>query len=147
MLRSTPEFSGTQWQALIPLHRTLLHEHHDFFLASQHPSASAALRLLAEKYAMPARMWRHGIHSLLDLLRQQLPGLGLAVRPADRSWSLKTLGIHMALGSLECLGICFCLRFFSLVVLILCDSLLCDSFLCDLCVSTSSLLYYPPTPT
>jgi hypothetical protein len=29
--------SDEQWQALIALHRTLLHEHHDFFLASQHP--------------------------------------------------------------------------------------------------------------
>ncbi|UZP43647.1 hypothetical protein NXS19_011459 [Fusarium pseudograminearum] len=62
-----------QWQALIALHRTLLHEHHDFFLASQHPSASPALRRLASKYAMPARMWRHGIHSFLELLRHRLP--------------------------------------------------------------------------
>ncbi|CAG1979825.1 unnamed protein product, partial [Fusarium graminearum] len=49
------------------------HEHHDFFLASQHPSASPALRRLASKYAMPARMWRHGIHSFLELLRHRLP--------------------------------------------------------------------------
>ncbi|KAF6812315.1 hypothetical protein CSOJ01_05185 [Colletotrichum sojae] len=62
-----------QWKALIALHRTLLHEHHDFFLASQHPSASPALRRLASKYAMPARMWRHGIHSFLELLRHRLP--------------------------------------------------------------------------
>ncbi|OIW33054.1 hypothetical protein CONLIGDRAFT_162006 [Coniochaeta ligniaria NRRL 30616] len=62
-----------QWQALIALHRTLLHEHHDFFLASQHPSASPALRRLASQYAMPARMWRHGIHSFLELLRKRLP--------------------------------------------------------------------------
>jgi hypothetical protein len=61
------------WQALIALHRTLLHEHHDFFLASQHPSASPALRRLAAKYTMPARMWKHGIHSFLELLRQKLP--------------------------------------------------------------------------
>jgi hypothetical protein len=61
-----------EWQALIALHRTLLHEHHDFFLASQHPSASPALRQLAAKYAMPARMWRHRIHSLLELLRHKL---------------------------------------------------------------------------
>lgn len=61
------------WQALIALHRTLLHEHHDFFLASQHPSASPALRRLAGKYTMPARMWKHGIHSFLELLRQNLP--------------------------------------------------------------------------
>jgi len=60
-------------QALIALHRTLLHEHHDFFLASQHPSASPSLKKLAQKYAMPARMWRHGIHSFLELLRHRLP--------------------------------------------------------------------------
>ncbi len=29
-----PKLSNEQWQALIALHRTLLHEHHDFFLAS-----------------------------------------------------------------------------------------------------------------
>jgi hypothetical protein len=67
------KLSNEQWQALIALHRTLLHEHHDFFLASQHPSASPALKRLAAKYAMPARMWRHGIHSFLELLRHKLP--------------------------------------------------------------------------
>jgi len=68
-----PKLNNEQWQALIALHRTLLHEHHDFFLASQHPSASPALRKLASKYAMPARMWRHGIHQFLELLRHRLP--------------------------------------------------------------------------
>lgn len=67
------KLNNEQWQALIALHRTLLHEHHDFFLASQHPSASPAVRRLASKYAMPARMWRHGIHSFLELLRFRLP--------------------------------------------------------------------------
>ncbi|KAL2016108.1 hypothetical protein VTK56DRAFT_4252 [Thermocarpiscus australiensis] len=70
---SANKLNNEQWQALIALHRTLLHEHHDFFLASQHPSASPALRRLAAKYAMPARMWRHGIHSFLELLRHRLP--------------------------------------------------------------------------
>lgn len=72
-LSGQPKLNNEQWQALIALHRTLLHEHHDFFLASQHPSASPALRRLASKYAMPARMWRHGIHSFLELLRHRLP--------------------------------------------------------------------------
>lgn len=62
-----------QWQALIALHKTLLHEHHDSFLASQHPSASPALSRLAATYSMPARMWRHGIHSFLEVLRHKLP--------------------------------------------------------------------------
>ncbi|RDA89182.1 hypothetical protein CP532_0540 [Ophiocordyceps camponoti-leonardi (nom. inval.)] len=65
--------SQEQYHALIALHRSVLHEHHDFFLACQHPSASDALRRLATKYAMPARMWRHGIHSFLELLRHKLP--------------------------------------------------------------------------
>ncbi|TGJ88103.1 hypothetical protein E0Z10_g644 [Xylaria hypoxylon] len=72
--QSDTKLNNEQWQALIALHRTLLHEHHDFFLASQHPSASQALRRLALKYAMPARMWRYGIHSFLELLRHRLPG-------------------------------------------------------------------------
>ena len=67
------KLSNEQWQALIALHRTLLHEHHDFFLASQHPSASPALTRLAAKYSMPARMWRHAIHSFLEVMRHRLP--------------------------------------------------------------------------
>jgi hypothetical protein len=67
------KLNNEQWQALISLHRTLLHEHHDLFLATQHPSASPALRRLASKYSMPARMWKHGIHSFLELLRCRLP--------------------------------------------------------------------------
>ena len=70
---SNTKLNNQQYQALIALHRTLLHEHHDFFLASQHPSAGVALNKLATKYAMPARMWRHGIHSFLELLRHRLP--------------------------------------------------------------------------
>lgn len=72
-IKQVPPLNNDQWQALIALHRTLLHEHHDFFLASQHPSAAPSLRKLATKYAMPARMWRHGIHSFLELLRHRLP--------------------------------------------------------------------------
>ncbi|KAH6980507.1 hypothetical protein EDB80DRAFT_825953 [Ilyonectria destructans] len=67
------KLNDKEWQALIELHRTLLHEHYDFFLASQHPSASEALSGLASKYAMAARMWRHGIHDFLELLRHRLP--------------------------------------------------------------------------
>lgn len=62
-----------QWQALIALHRTLLYEHHDFLMATQHPSANTALRGLAMKYHMPARMWKHGIHAFLEVLRHRRP--------------------------------------------------------------------------
>lgn len=67
------KLNDEQWQALIALHRTLLHEHHDFFLASQHPTASSSLRRLGTKYYMPGRMWKHGIHAFLELLRHRLP--------------------------------------------------------------------------
>ncbi len=61
------KLTNEQWMALIDLHRTTF-EHHDFFLASM------ALKRLANKYAMPARMWRHGTPSFLELLRHRLPG-------------------------------------------------------------------------
>lgn len=92
-----PDYLPTRRHFLMALHGTLLHEHHDFFLASQHPSASPAPRrvmviwerpmhtyeeggadfpsqcpLLSHQYTMPARMWKHGIHSFLELLRQCL---------------------------------------------------------------------------
>ncbi|KAL2056571.1 hypothetical protein ABVK25_002965 [Lepraria finkii] len=67
------QLTNDQWRSLIALHKQLLYEHHDFFLASQHPSASPALRRLATKYSMPARMWRHGIHAFLEVLRHRLP--------------------------------------------------------------------------
>ncbi|KAM7210157.1 hypothetical protein V8F06_014463 [Rhypophila decipiens] len=62
--------NNKEWQALINLHRALLHEHYDFFLASQHPSASPELMRVASKYTMPGRMWRHGIHTFLEFLSE-----------------------------------------------------------------------------
>jgi hypothetical protein len=37
------KLNNEQWQALIALHRTLLHEHHDFFLASQYDETAASV--------------------------------------------------------------------------------------------------------
>ena len=62
-----------QWQALVAMHRTLLQEHYDFFLATLCPSASSSLRYLPQKYAMPARMLKHGIYSFLEILGRRLP--------------------------------------------------------------------------
>ena len=61
--------NSKQWQTLIVLHKTLLHEHHDFFLIFQHFFASSALSRLTAKYSMPAKMLRHGIHVFLKILR------------------------------------------------------------------------------
>ncbi|KAK1762905.1 hypothetical protein QBC33DRAFT_460524, partial [Phialemonium atrogriseum] len=71
--QSSSKLNNEQWQALIALHRTLLHENHDFFLPSQHPSASPTMRRLASKYAMLAKVRRHRTHSFLKLLRHRLP--------------------------------------------------------------------------
>lgn len=65
--------NAEHFQALIAIHSTLMHQYYDFFSASQHPSASPALKILATKYGMPTRTWRHGIHSLVEVLRKQLP--------------------------------------------------------------------------
>ena len=65
---------SAQWHALIALHKQLLHEHYDIFLASQHPSASPAPSNMACKYATPARMWSNWIHAYLERLRRRLPG-------------------------------------------------------------------------
>lgn len=67
------ELEDDQWQALTKLHRALVDEHCDFFLATQHPSAAESLKRLASKYHMPARLWRHAIQSYLELLRRRLP--------------------------------------------------------------------------
>jgi hypothetical protein len=73
-LLNTNKISDLQWYALIALYCTLLHEHHDFYLACHHPLASTALRGLARKYAMPARMWEHGLNGFLKVLCKQMPG-------------------------------------------------------------------------
>ncbi|KAF2158283.1 hypothetical protein M409DRAFT_61798, partial [Zasmidium cellare ATCC 36951] len=41
--------------------------------ATQHPSATQALRGLPTKYSIPARMWKHGIHKFLEVLRHRRP--------------------------------------------------------------------------
>ena len=67
------ELTPSQWRKLIALHRMLLRGHYTFLLISQHPSATPALKQLAENCAMPSRMWRYGIYSFLELLCQKLP--------------------------------------------------------------------------
>lgn len=62
-----------QWQAMIALQRTLLQEHHDFYLASLHPDTTPALKRSADRYTMPLRLWRYGIYDFLELLRRRLP--------------------------------------------------------------------------
>jgi hypothetical protein len=94
---SSNKLTNEQWQTAIALHRTLLHEHHDFLVACQHPSASPALRRIGMKYAMPARMWEHGLHGFLELLRSQMPGTSKhMLEYLDHAYSvLDDLGKHV----------------------------------------------------
>lgn len=69
----TEDINQAQYQALVALHRSLHHEHHDFLLASTHPSATEAWNHLPEKLCLPERLWHHGIYCFLELLRHKLP--------------------------------------------------------------------------
>ncbi|KAK1144534.1 hypothetical protein N8T08_005407 [Aspergillus melleus] len=71
--KENPDITPEKWHAMLTVHRMLLQEHHDFFMASQHPSSLPSFRRISEKYAMPARMWRYGIHTFLEFLRRRLP--------------------------------------------------------------------------
>ncbi|KAF2400606.1 hypothetical protein EJ06DRAFT_464727, partial [Trichodelitschia bisporula] len=55
------------FQRLMALPRTLLHEHHDFFLVRQHLMAMPA------RIFFTAGMWKHDVHSFLGLLHCRLP--------------------------------------------------------------------------
>jgi len=90
--RTKSKLNNKQWQALIALHRTLLYEHHDFLLASQHPSATLELRELALEHDIPARLWHHGVHSFLQILQQHLPAsLDFLLAFLYLSYSMMTL--------------------------------------------------------
>ncbi|TGJ70128.1 hypothetical protein EYR41_006113 [Orbilia oligospora] len=71
--KDTKPLNNDQWQALVSLHESLLYEHYDFFLVTQHPNATESINKLATKYKMPARLWEHGIRRFLELLRGCLP--------------------------------------------------------------------------
>ena len=61
--------------------KTLLHEHHHSFLATQHPSASQTLTVLQAVSSTPARMWPRGIHTFIQVLAHACPN----VAPRPRS--------------------------------------------------------------
>lgn len=50
--------NDAQWQVVISLQRTLLHEQHNFFLAANHPSASPALNRVAAEYGDTRLRWQ-----------------------------------------------------------------------------------------
>lgn len=71
---STIHLPCHRWQALLTIYKHLLNEHEQFVYMSRMPSASAAIRDFLRNYEMLDRMWRYGIYSPLEILRQSLPG-------------------------------------------------------------------------
>ncbi|KAK8118298.1 uncharacterized protein PG998_002924 [Apiospora kogelbergensis] len=67
------DLSNGQWEALNKLHNNLLNEHHDMFLASQHPVALQAIRSIPGKLCMDMRLWKHAIHAYLEILKRHSP--------------------------------------------------------------------------
>ncbi|RKF78237.1 putative telomerase-binding protein est1a protein [Golovinomyces cichoracearum] len=72
-LNSPLNLSHEGIRTVLEFHQKLLYQHYDFFRATQHPTACLPLKALASKCSMPARLWRHGIHPALELLRKLLP--------------------------------------------------------------------------
>ncbi|KAF2862420.1 hypothetical protein K470DRAFT_243553 [Piedraia hortae CBS 480.64] len=62
-----------KWQEMFALHRSLLNLHHDFLMATYHPTGTPEIKKLVVERDMPARLWRHGIHTPLELLRVRRP--------------------------------------------------------------------------
>jgi hypothetical protein len=67
-LRQLTSINPDQLRRASDMHISIHARFHDNFLASQHPSASPALRRLARQYCMPERL-RDGIHVFLESLR------------------------------------------------------------------------------
>ncbi|KAF2812330.1 uncharacterized protein BDZ99DRAFT_558225, partial [Mytilinidion resinicola] len=59
--------------AVIARHRQLVHAYIDVLTASQHPVANSGLRRLPTESHVPARLWKIGTHSCIELLRSSLP--------------------------------------------------------------------------
>ncbi|KGO69902.1 hypothetical protein PEX1_106960 [Penicillium expansum] len=73
--QSRAELLQTQWRELFLLHQKLLDEYVEFFLTTRDPSANPKIRNLAKEYSIPQRMWRYGVLSFLEPLRND-PSLG-----------------------------------------------------------------------
>ncbi|CAK7206330.1 hypothetical protein SEUCBS139899_009119 [Sporothrix eucalyptigena] len=80
--RANNDPQNVEWQALSDLYRTLLDELQDFMTTSQHPSALADLRCIAQDRAIPERVWKH-VQRFMTLLHRH--------RPASLEYMIKFL--------------------------------------------------------
>lgn len=61
-----------QWQNILALYRTLVHEFVELLMAFQHLSATRTLSRSTPGYTMPARMWRQDLYRFLEVLQHWL---------------------------------------------------------------------------
>jgi len=62
-----------QWRTLTANHHALVDRHYDLIHATQQPDAPEDVKSFITERQLPARLWTHGIHALLELQRQNLP--------------------------------------------------------------------------
>ncbi|MCJ1436944.1 hypothetical protein MMC27_006327 [Xylographa pallens] len=85
------KLDSEQWQALIALHKTLLHEHHDFFLASQHPSTFKLTKLDSEQWQALIALHKTLLHEHHDFfLASQHPSASPALHRLATKYSMPT---------------------------------------------------------
>lgn len=71
-----PTYSD-HFQLMFALHRNLIQEYYDLFRATQyasaHPSAPREVKDFCHIHQLPSRLWKHGVHNLLEFWRSRLP--------------------------------------------------------------------------
>ncbi|KKZ60803.1 hypothetical protein EMCG_04520 [[Emmonsia] crescens] len=72
-MKDLKELTSKQWIFLMSWHLALFHEHHCFYMSSQHPSTCDRLLALAANYNIPSRMRKIGICPLLKFMWTRLP--------------------------------------------------------------------------
>ncbi|KFZ18754.1 hypothetical protein V501_01017 [Pseudogymnoascus sp. VKM F-4519 (FW-2642)] len=70
---SRPQLKDEECRDLIARYKSLLLTHVDFLMACHSPYATPKMRPLPSKHEIPGRLWRHAIHSLLEILRDSHP--------------------------------------------------------------------------
>lgn len=72
----TTEYDG-QSQIIFALHRNLIQEYYDLFRATQyasaHPNAPKEVKNFCHTHQLPSRLWKNGVHNLLEFWRTRLP--------------------------------------------------------------------------
>lgn len=108
-VKHNTQLSDAECKRLVAFHKQFLHTAHDLLLAAQYPSSDQKLKSLPREKGIAIRVWKHGIHTILEIFRHRLPQcreyLDLYVRSTYAMIGLfyESL-IDFKLVWLECLG-------------------------------------------